>query len=190
MTRLVKTMLEPKKSAKKDLYLALLGSVVSQQLSTKAARTIFERFCALFEDEYPDAKKVIRMKTEKLRGAGLSGQKVNYIRSIAEFHLDTPIAKKQLDKFSDEEVIEHLTQIKGVGKWTVQMLLMFPMNRPDVFPVDDLGIRQAMVDLYGVKTTGKKLHADLHDIAANWQPHRTLACKYLWLARDTKVIVK
>jgi DNA-3-methyladenine glycosylase II len=188
MTRLVNTLPPPKKSAKSDLYLALVGSVVSQQLSTKAADTIFRRFCALFPDNYPDAAAVLRKRDTTLRAAGLSGQKVNYIRNIAAFHVDTPMTKARLGKLDDDAVIDHLTQIKGVGKWTVQMLLMFPMDRPNVFPIDDLGIRHAMIDLYGLDKGARSLYDTLHTIAAAWEPNRTLACKYLWAARDSKII--
>jgi DNA-3-methyladenine glycosylase II len=188
MTRLVKALPVPPPSKKKDPYAALLGSVISQQLSTKVARVIHGRFLELFEDGKPDAETIIKMKLPKLRGVGLSGQKAEYIRSIARFHLDSPITNRHLNKLSDDEVIEHLTQIKGVGAWTVQMLLMFPMNRPDVFPIDDFGIRMAMIDLYKVEETGRDLKKRLHEIADGWQPQRTLACKYLWMARDQKVI--
>jgi DNA-3-methyladenine glycosylase II len=188
MTRIVKALPAPEPSKKKDPYHALLGSVISQQLSTKVARVIHGRFVDLFENGKPDAETILKMRKDKLRGVGLSGQKLEYIRSIARFHLDSPITNRHLNKLSDEEVIEHLTQIKGVGKWTVQMLLMFPMNRPDVFPIDDFGVRMAMIDLYKIKKTGKELNKKLHEIAELWQPQRTLASKYLWMARDKKVI--
>jgi DNA-3-methyladenine glycosylase II len=186
MIRLVKTLPAPAISIREDLYLALIEAIVSQQLSTRVADVIFARFCALFDDGYPHAQQVLALETDKLRSAGLSGQKANYIRNIADFHCATPIVAANFANHTDEEVIAHLTQIKGVGRWTVQMLLMFPMNRPDVFPIDDLGIRQSMIQLYGVTETGKELHKRLHAIAETWQPNRTLACKYLWKARDTK----
>ena len=188
MTRLVETIPAPPPSVRNDLYLALLESVVSQQLSVRVADVIFARFCGWFTDNYPDAARVSALKTDVLRSVGLSGQKAAYIQNIAAFHLATPIMMERLSHLTDEEVIAELTQIKGVGRWTVQMLLMFPMNRPDVFPVDDLGIRQSMIALYGVTETGKDLYKRLHRIADAWQPHRTLACKYLWRARDGKTV--
>ncbi len=186
MTRLVESITAPVTSTRDDLYLALLESVISQQLSVKVADVIYNRFCKLFENEYPAADQIVSLETEKLRSAGLSNQKAGYIRNIAEFHLQTPISLAALHPLTDEEVITHLTQIKGVGRWTVQMLLMFPMNRPDIFPIDDLGIRQSIIEFYQVTETGKDLHKKLHEIAERWKPNRTLACKYLWRARDTK----
>jgi len=186
MTRLVERIPAPPVSTRDDLYLALLESVISQQLSVRVADVIFARFCALFSAGYPAAAEIISLEMERLRSVGLSGQKASYIRNIAGFHLENPITLDRLNHLTDEEVIEHLTQIKGVGRWTVQMLLMFPMNRPDVFPIDDLGIRQSMIELYAVTETGKDLHKRLHEIAERWKPNRTLACRYLWRARDSR----
>lgn len=186
MTRLVETLPAPAVSVREDLYLALIEAIVSQQLSTRVADVIFARFRNLFNDGYPHADQVSGLTTEQLRSVGLSSQKAGYIRNIAGFHRATPIVAANFVNHTDEAVIAHLTQIKGVGRWTVQMLLMFPMNRPDVFPVDDLAIRQSMIRLYGVTETGGELYKRLHAIADNWQPNRTLACKYLWKARDAK----
>ncbi len=176
----------PQPSVQRDPYLYLLGAIVSQQLSTKVATVIYERFLNLFPDRYPQANLLLDMPAETLRTAGLSGQKTAYLKNIAAFHLATPIDPVHLEALSDEEIIKHLTQIKGVGRWTVEMLLMFPMNRPDVFPIDDLGIRQSIITQYGLTETGKALQARLIEVAEGWRPHRTLACKYLWRARDKK----
>ncbi|MDJ1479238.1 DNA-3-methyladenine glycosylase 2 family protein [Cytophagaceae bacterium YF14B1] len=189
MTRLVETIIAPVVSSQTDLYVGLLESVISQQLSVKVADIIYARFCGLFENNNPLAEQVLLTDTEKLRSIGLSGQKVNYIRNIATFHQQYPITMDRLAPLTDEEIITHLTQIKGVGRWTVQMLLMFPMNRPDIFPIDDLIIRQSMVELYKVNETGKELHKRLHEIAERWKPNRTLACKYLWRSRDKKYLL-
>ena len=174
----------PQPSSHRDPYTYLLGAIVSQQLSTRVADVIHKRFLDLFPDRYPAAQGVLDLPAETLRAAGLSGQKTAYLKNIAAFHLATPIDAAHLDALSDEEVIRHLTHIKGVGRWTVEMLLMFPMNRPDVFPIDDLGIRQSIITLYGLTETGKALQTRLVEVAAKWRPHRTLACKYLWRARD------
>ncbi len=176
----------PQPFVQRDPYLYLLGAIVSQQLSTKVATVIYERFLNLFPDRYPQANLLLDMPAETLRTAGLSGQKTAYLKNIAAFHLATPIDPVHLEALSDEEIIKHLTQIKGVGRWTVEMLLMFPMNRPDVFPIDDLGIRQSIITQYGLTETGKALQARLIEVAEGWRPHRTLACKYLWRARDKK----
>ncbi len=185
MAQLVQRIPAPEPVEKEDLYVSLVGSVISQQLSTQVAKSIYTRFCALFDETYPHASHVLALELDQLRSAGLSGQKAQYIRNIADFHLKSPITSQNLHLLTDEEIISHLTQIKGVGRWTVQMLLMFSMNRPDVFPVDDLGIRQSMIELYAVTETGKALHKRLHEIAENWRPYRSLACKYLWKARDS-----
>jgi len=186
MARLIETLPAPAVSVREDLYLALIEAIVSQQLSTRVADVIFARFRTLFDEVYPHADQVSDLTTEQLRSVGLSGQKAGYIRNIAGFHRAAPIVAADFANHTDEAVITHLTQIKGVGRWTVQMLLMFPMNRPDVFPVDDLGIRQSIIRLYGVTETGGELYKRLHAIAENWQPNRTLACKYLWKARESK----
>lgn len=186
MQGLADSLPPPQPSVQRDPYLYLLGAIVSQQLSTKVAAVIYERFLNLFPDRYPQANLLLDMPAETLRTAGLSGQKTAYLKNIAAFHLAAPIDPVHLEALSDEEVIKHLTQIKGVGRWTVEMLLMFPMNRPDVFPIDDLGIRQSIITLYGLTETGKALQTRLVEVAEGWRPHRTLACKYLWRARDGK----
>lgn len=173
-------------SAGQDVYFALLESIVSQQLSVKAADTIFNRFLGLFPDRYPHTDQVIALNMTELRAAGLSGQKSGYIQNVATFHQTAGIDWEKLNPLTDEEVIQYLTQIKGVGKWTVEMLLMFVLHRPDVLPVDDLGIQQAMIRLYAITETGKELKARMTAIAKPWQPYRTLACKYLWRWKDTK----
>jgi DNA-3-methyladenine glycosylase II len=163
-----------------DMYLALLESIVSQQISVKAADSIFARLRALFPNEYPAAQLLLEKSDDELRSAGLSFQKINYLRNVANFMLEKGIDYHTLDALSDEEIVAYLTPIKGVGKWTVEMLLMFVMNRPDVFPVDDLVIRQKMIKAYQVTETGKVLYQKLHQIAESWRPFRTQACRYLW----------
>lgn len=167
------------------LYVALLESIVSQQISTKAADAIFRRFRLLFSETadaegYPAPVLLLQKTTDELRAAGLSFQKIKYLQSVAEFALENPLTINHVADMTDEEVIHYLTPIKGVGRWTVEMLLMFVLDRPDVFPVDDLVIRQKMVRAYGLTETGRPLYRRLQEIAAPWQPYRTLACRYLW----------
>lgn len=176
-----------KRVPKQDVYESLISSIVSQQLSVKAAATIHGRFIALFADAYPDAEQLLSMKQEQLRAVGLSRQKASYIQNVAKFFREEKLLDQNWKNYSDEEVIAKLTQIKGVGKWTVQMILMFSLKRPDVFPIDDLGIRNAMMRLYeleGVYPKDRKgqkaLYARLSEIALAWSPYRTLACRYLW----------
>lgn len=168
-----------------DLTVALLRAIVGQQLSTKAADTIWSRFLALFNGAHPEAKKIIRLTDEKLRAAGLSYQKASYLKNIARFSLDNSLDAKLLKSKTDDELVEYLAQIKGVGRWTVEMVLMFDMNRRDVFPKDDLGIQNGMRHMYDIPATKKKeLYAEMDRIAESWKPCRTLACMYLWRYKD------
>lgn len=163
-----------------DVYLALLESIVSQQISVKAADSIFTRFRALFEDGYPHPEALLGKTTEELRGSGLSFQKISYLQNVAVFAIEYGIDYQHLQTLTDDEIVHYLIPIKGVGRWTVEMLLMFVMDRPDVFPIDDLVIRQKMVRAYHRTETGRALYKELHAIAENWRPYRTMACRYLW----------
>lgn len=175
---------------KKDVYLALLRSIVGQQLSVKAAATIYQRFLALFPENYPTPQLVVDATLDKLKTAGLSNQKANYIKNVATFALDGGLDFEVLNAKTDEEIIKSLVTIKGVGRWTVEMLLMFAFQRPDVFSVDDLGIQQAIKRLYKLEEEGKELKAKMKTIAEAWKPYRTLACLYLWQWKDNTPIDK
>lgn len=157
---------------------ALVRSIVSQQLSTKAASTIHSRVVALIEAEQPLPEHWLALDDPALRAAGLSRQKIAYIRDLAR-HVHEgllPIAK--LDELDDDEVIRALTAVKGIGVWTAQMFLMFRLGRPDILPVLDLGIRNAIKRAYGLRKepTVKRMHA----IAKPWEPYRSIASWYLW----------
>ncbi len=190
MARLIQETPSPKvfNDYADDVYLALLESIVSQQISVKAADAIFARFRLLFPDAYPHADALLLKTTDELRSAGLSFQKIKYLQSVAQFSLEksdaTPaLSRAHLDAMTDEEIVQYLLPIKGVGRWTVEMLLMFVLNRPDVFPIDDLVIRQRMILAYPDQTaglTGKALYKVLHEIADVWRPYRTTASRYLW----------
>jgi DNA-3-methyladenine glycosylase II len=175
---------EIKPSQDIDVYYSLLRSIVSQQLSVKVADVIWRRFAELFEDQYPKAEQVLLTDDETLRGIGLSRQKTKYINNVAQFSLDNDISFDHLIKMTDEEIIDYLKQIVGIGKWTVQMILMFPMDRPNVFPIDDLGIQNNMKAWYNIKKEKKELKEKMVKIAKKWEPYRTLACKYLWASGD------
>ncbi|MFD2512614.1 DNA-3-methyladenine glycosylase family protein [Pontibacter locisalis] len=175
----------PLRSSKsEDLYFKLLSSIVSQQLSTKAAATIFKRFTELFPNSYPHPQLVMEAQDELLRSAGLSIQKIGYVRNVASFAAAGNLEHTKIGAMPDEELIQHLTQIKGVGRWTVEMLLMFALERPDILPVDDLGIQNAMKRHYGIEETGKLLRARMLEIGEAWRPYRTIASKYLWQSLD------
>jgi DNA-3-methyladenine glycosylase II len=174
----------PEVDTHNDIYLDLLDSIVSQQLSVKAAGTIFQRFLEIFDDLNPTPHRILELDVEVLRGCGLSYQKAGYIKNIAAYWIDNQCIKKDWLALADDAIIAELTTIKGVGKWTVQMILMFRLNRLDVFPVDDLVIRQSMMRLYGVESKGKELIRELTQIAEAWRPYRTIACRYVWRFKD------
>ena len=162
-----------------------MSAIVSQQLSTRVAAVIWGRFLGLYNRREPSCKRVLETPSEKLRSVGLSEAKVNYVKSVASFCLEHTITAKRLSTMSDEEVIHLLTQIKGVGVWTVQMLLMFSLERPDIFAPDDGGIQQAMAALYGLDNTNKRqLKVSMTAIAEQWSPYRSYACIHLWEWKD------
>lgn len=174
--------LEP--AHQKDLFTSLLGAIVSQQLSTKAAATIWDRFIQLFPEEQPTEMAIIKMDIEQLRAVGLSYQKGGYLKNIANFSLEKTLEYKKLYRKSDDDLIDYLSSIKGVGRWTAEMILMFNLNRPDVLPVDDLGIQQAMTKLYDIPFKGKEMKAEMIRISLAWQPYRSLASRHLWRWKD------
>lgn len=163
-----------------DVYLYLLRSITSQQLSIKVVRVIWRRFSELFIDGYPGVEQLLILENSELRTVGLSNSKVQYIQNVAQFSVENDISFEYLNEMKDEEIISYLTQIKGVGRWTVQMILMFPMDRPNVFPVDDLGIQTRMKHWYNINLEKKALKSKLLEIANSWNPYKTLACKYVW----------
>jgi DNA-3-methyladenine glycosylase II len=171
-----------------DLYFGLMRSIVSQQLSIKAAATIWGRFLDSFNEGYPDPEILLKMKDDQLRAVGLSYQKAGYLKNIARFSIERTLDYKLLKLKTDDELIEYLVEIKGVGRWTVEMLLMFSLNRYDVFPIDDLGIQNGIKSLYKLNPENKKqLHSQMIEIANSWKPYRSLACMYVWRYKDTKV---
>jgi DNA-3-methyladenine glycosylase II len=163
---------------KGDAYGTLLRSVIGQQLSAKAAFTIHGRVLQLFGGEHPTPKQLLDANPEELRATGLSGRKVEYLRDLAG-HVDSgELELDQLGEMSDEDVIAEITAVRGFGEWSAQMFLMFFLERPDVLPVGDLGIRRAVERLYGLDDLPGP--TELTRIAEPWRPQRTLACIYLW----------
>jgi len=186
MGALIQTGKSIDQEAHEDIYLSLLGSIISQQLSTKVARVIRNRFLDLFTGGYPEPKAVLAQSDETLRSVGLSYQKLGYIRNAATFALAGHLDYTLIGQMEDEALIKHLTQVNGVGRWTAEMILMFTLSRPDVFPIDDLGIQNAMKKLYGLNLSGKVLQAEMIRIGESWRPYRTLASRYLWQSLDNK----
>ena len=170
---------------RKNIFIYLVKSITSQQLSTKVAAVIYQRFLDLFGGSEPTPHQVLKLKHEQLRKIGLSNSKVTYVQNVARFAIERGLDSKLLNKMEDEELIAYLTEIKGVGRWTAEMILMFALGREDVFAVDDLGIQVAIKNLYGLKIREtKKLKKKMHAIAGPWSPYRTYACMYLWQWKD------
>jgi DNA-3-methyladenine glycosylase II len=172
----------------KNLYLYLCYSIMSQQLSTKVATIIRKRFTDLYGGD-PSPAQIVETAFEKLRAIGLSNAKVNYIQNVARFEIEKGMNHQKLSAMSNEEVIEYLTQIKGVGRWTTEMLLMFALRREDVFALDDLGLQQAVIKLYDLKHRKKKIMLNrISKISEQWSPYRTYASMYLWKWKDNSPI--
>ena len=163
---------------------ALIESIVYQQLSIKAAATIYQRLLDKFDDRKLDLKTLTKMETESLRSVGLSYQKADYVRNIASFFLQKESQDIDWNALPEDELVKRLTVIKGVGLWTVQMIMISPMGKLDVFPVLDLGVQQGIIRLYKLEETGKALIKRMHEIAEAWRPYRTIACMYLWRWKD------
>jgi DNA-3-methyladenine glycosylase II len=165
-----------------DAYGALLRSIVGQQLSTKAASTIYGRMLELFGGHAPTPKQLLKADPDKIRAAGLSRPKIAYLRDLAQHVEEGTLELERLPDLPDEEVAAQLTAIKGLGQWTADMFLMFHLGRPDVLPVGDQGIRRAVKVEYRLRKLPDAKR--LEKIAKPWRPHRTLACLYLWSSLD------
>lgn len=172
-------------SHRKNIPLRLCASIMSQQLSTKVAKVIFHRFLELYGGKEPTPQQIAATPFDTLRAIGLSNAKTQYVLNVAQFAIDNKLDDKKLKKMGDEEIINLLTQIKGVGKWTVEMLLMFTLGREDIFAVDDYGIQSAMKKLYKLEDGNKKeMEEAMQKISAKWSPYRTYACLHLWQWKD------
>ncbi len=170
---------------RKNTPIRLIASIISQQLSTKVAKIIFLRFLDLYGGKEPSCAQVLATDPMVLRGIGLSNSKVSYVQNVAAFFIENKVTDKQLYTLPPDQVIALLTQIKGVGRWTVEMLLMFSLGQEDVFAVDDLGIQQAMIKLYKIKFDSKKdLKIKMLKKSLSWAPYRTYACLHLWQWKD------
>ena len=161
-----------------DAYGALLRAIVGQQLSTKAARTIYLRVLDLFEGSTPAPERLLEASEADLRGAGLSGRKVEYIRDLAAHVLSGELELERLDELSDEEAIAEIVAVRGLGQWTAEMFLLFHLERPDVLSGGDLGIRKAVQIEYGLDEMPAPQR--VLEIGEPWRPHRSLASLYLW----------
>ena len=167
-----------------DAYGALLRSIVGQQLSTKAARTIYGRMLELFDGHAPTPKQLLDADADAIRAAGLSRPKISYLRDLAGHVESGELELERLADLSDEKIIEELTAVKGIGEWSAHMFLMFHLGRPDVLPVGDQGIRNAIRAQYRLRKIPDAKR--MEKIAKPWRPYRTLACLYLWSSLDNQ----
>ena len=167
-------------------FVVLCRSIVSQQISVAAADTIFTRFKKLFDGQAPTPERVAKLQEAPLRAAGLSRQKAAYLKDLSHRFIDGTIRPRQLNYLSNEEVIDRLTLVHGVGRWTAEMFLIFSLNRIEVLPVDDLGLRVAAQNIYGMKNRpdAKRLRA----IGRKWSPFETVATWYAWRSLDANIV--
>ena len=171
-----------RRASRPDPWEALARAIVGQQLSTRAARSIWEKLVGQFGGTLPPPEALLRKRKPTLRKAGLSNAKVEFIRDLAAHVKDGRLDLKRLGKLPDEDVIAELIEVKGIGQWTAEMFLIFHLGRPDVVSVGDLGIRRAVQLAYGMKELPGP--EELEKLAEEWRPHRTLACLYLWRSLD------
>jgi DNA-3-methyladenine glycosylase II len=169
-----------------NVFLQLTRAIAGQQLSVKAAASIFEKFLILVGNKNPKPADIIKLSVEQMRKVGFSYSKAQYILNIAEFWIAEKVTDAKLNKLHNEEVIAYLTQIKGVGKWTVEMLLMFTLGRENIFTTGDLGIQQGMCLLYNWKDLNKKeLESNMLTKAKDYSPYATYVCMYIWRYKDS-----
>jgi DNA-3-methyladenine glycosylase II len=172
-----------RRGSRPDPWEALARAIVGQQLSTRAARSIWEKLIGQFGDKLPTPEQLLRKRRETLRRAGLSNAKVEFLRDLAARIKDGRLDLKRLKELPDEDVIAQLLEVKGIGRWTAEMFLIFHLGRPDVVSVGDLGIRRAVQIAY--RMDGMPGPEELEKLAEEWRPHRTLACLYLWRSLDS-----
>lgn len=180
---LIKKHGEPDLKRKGKPFQSLCRAIIYQQVSGKAAASILRKFISLFETKgFPSPEDVRRMPIEKLRSAGLSPQKASYIHDLAEKFSNGTIKHRSLSKMSSDELVEHLTQVKGIGVWSVHMFLIFTLNRLDVLPTGDLGIQKGFQTVFNLRTL--PTHTTMERLAREWREHASIASWYLWRAAD------
>ena len=178
---LARYILKPRPDHNGDVYFGILRSITYQQLSGRAAGTIFGRLLEVFPDGYPHPDRLLQLSVADLRTVGMSRPKAAYLHGVAEFWLEHKLIDRDWSADTDQEIIDLLTQIKGVGQWTVEMVLMFVLKRPDLLPLDDLVVRRNLITLFGLEELkGKALVAAMIEAAEPWRPYRSYASRYLW----------
>jgi len=175
----------PDYNLKHDYFQSLLRSIVFQQLSGKAAQTIYERFVNLIpKNSNLCPNEVLKLDKDEMRKAGLSFQKINYVNNLSDYFENNSFQKKDVERMTDEEISKELIQIKGIGQWTIDMFLMFTLNRPDILPYKDLGIQKGIMKILNMKNHPTK--KEMENCSSKWRPYRTIACWYLWRMVDDK----
>ena len=175
----------PDLNPRQDYFQSLLRSIVFQQLSGKAAQTIYERFVNLIpKTSNLCPNEVLKLDKDEMRKAGLSFQKINYVRNLADYFENNSFQKKDVERMTDQEISKELIQIKGIGQWTVDMFLMFTLNRADILPCTDLGIQKGIMKILNMKNLPSK--KEMENCSRKWRPYRTIACWYLWRMVDDK----
>lgn len=164
----------------REYYRELVDSIVSQQLSVKAAASIFKKFLALFGEAFPSPAEILEKSVDDLRGAGLSRPKARYIRDLAQHIIDGKVVFDDLDSLSNEDIIARMTDVKGIGEWTVHMFLIFCMGRTDVLAYGDLGVRNGVQKLYGLHSLPDKVAVEKIARQHHWHPYESIACWYVW----------
>lgn len=184
LAELINTHPAPTFTPHTNYYHELVDSIISQQLSVKAARTIEGRFKDLFGGDFPSPEQILERDIEELRSVGLSRPKANYIQDLARKILDGTVVFDTLDSLSNDEIIEELTRVKGIGVWTVHMFLMFCMGRLNVLPTGDLGIRNGIKQLYGFDHVPEPREIEVLAEQKGWSPYESVASRYIWMSLD------
>ena len=175
----------PDYNLRQDYFQSLLRSIVFQQLSGKAAKTIYERFVNLIpKTSNLCPNEVLKLDKDEMRKAGLSFRKIDYVRNLADYFENNSFQKKDVERMTDEEISKELIQIKGIGQWTVDMFLMFTLNRADILPCKDLGIQKGIMKILNMNNLPSK--KEMENCSKKWRPYRTIACWYLWRMVDDK----
>jgi len=173
----------------RNYYQELVESIISQQLSVRAAAAILKKFVALFGDNFPSPEQILSKDIETYRSVGLSRNKTMYIRDLAQHVIDGTVQFDHLDALSNDEIVAELTAVKGIGEWTAHMFMMFCMGRPDVLAHGDLGIRNGIQKLYGLKKLPDAATVQRIAQKNNWHPYESVACWYVWYSLDNKPVV-
>ena len=170
----------------KNYFIVLCKPIISQQISTKAAESIFKRFRKIFDGKFPTPRRVLALNEAAMRGAGLSKQKTDYLKNLSGKFLDKTIRPQRLVYLSNEELIQQLIAVHGIGRWTAEMFMIFSLNRLDILPIGDLGFRLALKNLYNMKSlpSVKKMKG----LGKKWHPYETIATWYAWRTQDPDII--